>query len=147
MQPGILPAGIENGGYWLWPSRSVWVFWLGILGKSACPHDNSSQIWARITKFAPNVHPGILSAVIENWGHRFWPSRSFWPFWLRILGNLACSRYNSSQIWARITTFALNMHPEIFLPGIENGGHGPWSSRSILPFWLQNSWKFGLSVW
>ena len=45
-----------------------------------CPHDNSSQIWARITKFASNMHPGILSAGIENWGHWPWPSRSLWLF-------------------------------------------------------------------
>ena len=47
--------------------------------------DNSSLIWARITKFAPNMHHGILSDGIENRGPWPWPSRSFWPFWLRIL--------------------------------------------------------------
>ena len=30
------------------------------------PHDNSSQIWAGIVKFAPNMHHGIFSTVIEN---------------------------------------------------------------------------------
>ena len=54
------------------------------------PHENSSQIWPGITKFAPNMHPGILSIDIENGGHWHWPSKSFWPFRLRILGNLAC---------------------------------------------------------
>ena len=39
MHPGILSAGIENGGYWPWPSRSIWPFWLRILGKLVCPHD------------------------------------------------------------------------------------------------------------
>ena len=34
----------------------------------ACPCDNSSQIWTRITKFAPNIHARILSAGIENGG-------------------------------------------------------------------------------
>ena len=63
-----------------------------------CPH-NSSHIWAGITKFAPNMHSGILSAG----GHWPWPSRSFWPFWLRILGNLACPHDNSSQVQTRIT--------------------------------------------
>ena len=29
--------------------------WLRILGYSACPRNNSSQIWAWITKFAPNI--------------------------------------------------------------------------------------------
>ena len=51
-----------------------------------CPHVNLYQFWAGITKFAPNMHHGILSAGIENGGHWPLPSRSFW---LRILGNLA----------------------------------------------------------
>ena len=51
----------------------------------ASPHVNSSQIWARITKFALNIHPGILSVGTENGDH--WPllSRSFWLFWLIML--------------------------------------------------------------
>ena len=65
MRPGILSAGIENGGHWPWPSRSFWPCWRRILGNSACQCDNSSQIWARITKFAPNMRPGILSAGID----------------------------------------------------------------------------------
>ena len=39
------------------------------MGNVACLRDNSSQIWARITKFAVNMHPGILSVSIENGGH------------------------------------------------------------------------------
>ena len=74
MHFGILSAGIENEGHWPWPSRSFWPFCLKILGNSACLCDNYSQIWARITKFAP-------------WP---WPSRSFWTFWLRILRNFTC---------------------------------------------------------
>ena len=86
--------GIENRGHWPWPSRSFWPFWLRILENFACPHDNSSLIWATITKFAPNMHSAILSAGIENGGHWLWPSRSFSPFWLRILGILACPPNN-----------------------------------------------------
>ena len=33
------------------------------------PHDNSSQIWTGITKFAPNMHHGLLSVRVENGGH------------------------------------------------------------------------------
>ena len=36
-----------------------------------CPHDTSSQILAGIAQFAPSIHPGILSAGIENGCH--WP--------------------------------------------------------------------------
>ena len=102
-----------------------------------CPHDDSSQIWAGITKFAPNMHPETLSAGIENGGNWPWPSRSFWPFWLKFLGNSACPHDNSSQIWARITKFAPNMHSGILWVNIENGGHWPWPSRSFWQFWLK----------
>ena len=88
-----------------------------------CQHDNSSHICARITQFAPNMHPGILLASVENRGHWPYPSRSFWPFCPRILGNLTCPDNNSSQIWATITKFALYIHPGIFLSGVENRGH------------------------
>ena len=37
-----------------------------ILGNSVCSHDNSSQTQVKITKYAPKMHPGILSAVIEK---------------------------------------------------------------------------------
>ena len=60
--------------------RSFWQFWLSILGNLACPRDNSSQISTRITKLAPTMHLGILSAGIENEGHWPWHSRSFWQF-------------------------------------------------------------------
>ena len=43
-------------------------------------HFDSWQIWAVITKYARNMHPGRLWAAIENNGHWFWPSRSFGHF-------------------------------------------------------------------
>ena len=130
MHPVLLSAGIGKGGHWLWPSRSFWPFWLRMLGNSACPRHNS-QIWARITKIAPNMHPEILPAGIENGSHWPWPSRSFWPFWLRILGNLACLHDYLYWIWGRVTKFAPNMHLGILSAGIENGGHWPWPSTSF----------------
>ena len=42
-----------------------------------CPHDTSSHIWSGITKFALNMHHGILAVGIENRGHWHLPSRSF----------------------------------------------------------------------
>ena len=97
----------------------------------SCPHDNSSQIWARITKLEPNMHHGILSAGIENGGRRPWPSMTFWPFWLRILGNLACLHHNSSQISAGITKFASNTRLGILTAGIEKGEYWPWPWQSF----------------
>ena len=48
-------------------------------------------------KFAPNMHHVTLAAGIKNRGNWAWPSRSFWRFWLRILGNLVCPCKNLSQ--------------------------------------------------
>ena len=90
-----------------------------------------------ITKFAPKMHPGILSAGIENGGHWPWPSKSFWPFWLRILVNSACPCDNSSQILARITKFAPNMHLEIILGSNEIGGSLTLTFKVIWPFRLK----------
>ena len=135
MHPVIPSAGIENGGHWPWPSRSFWPF--RIVRNSACPHDNSSQIWARIAKFVPSMHREIFPAGIENGSHWPWPSRSFGPFWIKIVGNSACPHVNSSQIWARITKFAPSMHHGILSAGFENGGRWPWPSRSIWPLWLR----------
>ena len=113
----------------------------GCLRLSVCPPARSSvcklYVARTITRHifeleSPNLHQAcILSACIENEGHWPWPSMSFWPFWLRILGNSACPRDNSSQIWAGITKFAPNIHPAILSVGIENGGHWPWPSKSL----------------
>ena len=118
-----LPASVHLS---ICPSVCPWTF--------PCPHDNSSQIQAGITKFAPNMHLGILLSGIENRGHGPWHSRSFWPFWLRSLGNSTCPDDKSSQISARITKFAPNMHPGILLAGIENKVHWPWPLMSFCPF-------------
>ena len=139
MHHGTLLVGIENGGHWPWPSRSFWPFWLRIVGNLACPRDNSSQIWTGITKFTPNMHPGIFSAGIDNGGHWPWPSRSFWPFWLTIIGNLAWPCNNMLWIWDKVTKFAPNIHPGIFSAVTENGGHWPWPSRSFGHFTSRNS--------
>ena len=98
MHPVIFSAGFENGGHWSWPSRSFWPFWLRILGNSACPSDNWSPIWARITKFAPNMHPGIRLVGIGNGGHWPWPSRTIWPFGFEFSENrfvcmITCNKY------------------------------------------------------
>ena len=44
--------------------------------RKLCLCYDSSQIWAGITKFAPNMHHGILLVGIENRDHWPWPSRS-----------------------------------------------------------------------
>ena len=92
-----------------------------------------SQIWAGITKFAPNMHRGILLVGIENRGHWPWPSRSFWlrilEFWL--VPTITRHRFGLESP---------NLHQTCILgysAGIENGSHWPWPSRSFWPFWLR----------
>ena len=131
MHPGKLLGVIENRGYRPSPSRSFWPFWLRNLGYSACPHNNLSQIWAGITKFATSMYHGIPLSGIETKAHWPWPSRSFWPFRLRILGNLVFLRNNLKWIWARITKLAPSMHLKILLTGVEYRGHWRWPSRSF----------------
>ena len=87
--------------------------------KMACLHNKLSQIWSETTKFAPNMHPGILLAGIENGGYWPWSSSSFWSVWRRILGNLVCPCDTLLWIRAKIITFAPNMHYGILLAGIE----------------------------
>ena len=59
-----------------------------------CPHDTSWLIWARNPKFALNMHHGLLSVGIADGGRWPWSSRTFMPFWLRILGNSVCLHDN-----------------------------------------------------
>ena len=77
--------------------------------------------WRRGSEWSSDMHHGILSVGIQNRSQWPWPSRSFWPYWFRIVGNLAFLHDNTLQIWAWITKFAVNMHPVILLAGIENG--------------------------
>ena len=123
MHPRILSDGVEFRGQWPWPSWSFWPFWLTILGHSACPRNYSSQVWVQITKISPKMHHAVLLAGIENGDHWPWPPRTSRPFWLWILGNLACVRNN--LILAGLTKFPPNMHLEILLTGIETGSHWP----------------------
>ena len=85
----------------------------------------TSQIWAGITKFAPNMHPEILSVGPEN-GHWPWPSMSFRPFGLGTLGILICPRDN-----LLFTKFATYMYLEILSADIEVGSHAHWLSGSF----------------
>ena len=73
-------AGIENMVLWSWHSRSFWLLQFRLIGNLACRCENLLHIWAGITKFAPNMHPGILLAGIKIKGHWPWPSKSFCHF-------------------------------------------------------------------
>ena len=66
-------------------------------------YDNSSYIWARTTKFAPNVYLGTLQKPIENGVDWPCPSRSFGVKTVEIGQQRACPHNNSSRFLVRIT--------------------------------------------
>ena len=87
----------------LWVCVSVCVY-----QSRACPHDNSSPIQARITKFGPEMQNTLVWVPIVFGNDRPWSSRSnltwksnFTPFW-------ACSHHYSSAIQARITSWSFD---------------------------------------
>ena len=64
----------------------------------ACPHDNSSVVHARITKFGWETQNTLVKMPIIFWGDRLWPTRSnvtwksnFTSFW-------ACPHDNFSLV-------------------------------------------------
>ena len=103
----------------------------------SCPHDNSSQIWGGITKYAPDMHHWIIAVENKNGCDWHWSSMTFWTFWFRILGNSACPQDKSPQIYAWIIKFAPKMHSWKVTAGIENADLWPWPSMSFWLFWLR----------
>ena len=76
----------------------------------ACPHDNSSPVQARITKFGPEKQNTLVKIPIVFGGNWPWPSRSnltsnskLTPFW-------ACPNHYSPPILVRISKFGKQMH-------------------------------------
>ena len=107
----------------------------------ACPHDNSSPIQARITKFGPEMQNTLVWVPIVLGDDRSWSSRSnlTWksnltPFW-------ACSHHYSSAIQARITKFGPKMHLSTVKIPTNFGFDWFWSSLSfsiLKPIFLPN---------
>ena len=76
----------------------------------ACPHDNSSPVQARITKFGPEKQNTLVKIPIAFGSGWPWPSRSnltsnskLTPFW-------ACPTHYASPIQVRISKFGPQMH-------------------------------------
>ena len=76
----------------------------------ACPHDNSSSVQARITKFGPEKQNTLVKIPIVFGSGWPWPSRSnltsnskLTPFW-------ACPTHYASPIQVRISKFGPQMH-------------------------------------
>ena len=108
----------------------------------ACPHDNSSAVHARITKFGWETQNTLVKMPIILGGDRPWPSRSnltwksnFTSFW-------ACPHDNFSLVSVRITKYGPEMHLSMVKKPIVLGVDWPWSSMSnlicksnFIPFW------------
>ena len=92
------------------PSRSFWPFWLWIQGNSACLLNHSSQIWTGTTKFAPNMHHGILGWYWK-WGSL---TLTFKVILVILIKNSRkfglFAKYNLKWIWVRTAKFAPNVH-------------------------------------
>ena len=114
-----------------------------------CPHENSSLIQARITKFGPEMQNTLVWIPIVFGDDRPWPSRSnltcksnLTPFWV-------CLHPNSSVLHARITKFGLKMHLSTFKFPTNFGLDWFWSSLSfaiLKPVFLPNLFAFFLAA-
>ena len=71
----------------------------------ACPHDNSSFIQARITKFGPEMQNTLVYVPFVFGDDRPWSSRSYLTRKSNFTSFWACSHHYSSAIQARITNF------------------------------------------
>ena len=98
----------------------------------ACPHDNSSPVQARITKFGPEKQNTLVKIPIVLGGNWPWPSRSnltsnskLTPFW-------ACPNHYSPPILVRISKFGQQMHFSTVKIPVHSGLDWPWTSPSFL---------------
>ena len=98
----------------------------------ACPHDNSSPVQARITKFGPEKQNTLVKIPIVLGGKWPWRSRSnltsnskLTPFW-------ACPNHYPPPILVRISEFGQQMHFSTVKNPVNSGLDWPWPSPSFL---------------
>ena len=98
----------------------------------ACPHDNSSPVQVRITKFGPEKQNTLVKIPIVLGGNWPWPSRTnlasnskLTPFW-------ACPNHYSPPILVRIPKFGQQMHFSTVKIPDNSGLDWPWTSSSFL---------------
>ena len=114
----------------------------------ACPHDNSSPVQARITKFGPEKKNTLVKIPIVLEGNWPWPSRSnltsnskLTPFW-------ACPNHYSPPILVRISKFGQQMHFSTVKIPVNSGLDWPWTSPSFLiPKLFFSLWWCALRLW
>ena len=132
--------------WWLFTRGQFWPSGIVIACVCVCvyqslafPHDNSSSVQARITKFGPEKQNTLVKIPIfffffffgggGNWP---WPSRSnltsnskLTPFW-------ACPNHYSPPILVRISKFGQQMHFSTVKIPVNSGLDWPWTSPSFL---------------
>ena len=98
----------------------------------ACPHDNSSPVQVRITKFGAEKQNTLVKVPIVLRGNWPWPSRSnltsnskLTPFW-------ACPNHYSPPILVRISKCRQQMHFSTIEIPVNSGLDWPWTSPSFL---------------
>ena len=101
---GISTIFITRGQFWP-PGIVVACVCVCVYQSLLCPHDNSSPVQARITKFGPEKQNTLVKIPIVLGGNWPWPSRSnltsnskLPPFW-------ACPNHYSPPILVRISKF------------------------------------------
>ena len=127
-----------------WPSGIVIACVCGsvcVYQSRACPHENSSPIQARITKFGPEMQNTLVWVPIVFEDDRPWSSRSNWTWKSNFTSFWACSHHYSSAIQARITKFGPKMHLSTVKNPTNFGLDWLWSSFSfsiLKPIFLPN---------
>ena len=99
IQNTLVKMPIVFGGDRPWPSRSNLTWKSNFTSFWACPHDNFSPVWGRITKFGPEMHLSTVKKPIVLGVDWPWSSRSnltckpkFIPFWACLYNNLSPGR-------------------------------------------------------
>ena len=98
----------------------------------ACPHDHSSPVQARITKFGPEKQNTLVKIAIVLGGNWLWPSKSnltsnskLTPFW-------ACPNHYSPPILVWISKFGQQMHCCTVKIPVNSGFDWLWTSPSFV---------------
>ena len=98
----------------------------------ACPHNNSSPVQARITKFGPEKQSTLVRIPIVLGGNWPWPWRSNLTSNSKLTPFSACPNHYSPPILVRISKFRKQMHFSTVKIPVNSGLDWPWTSPSFL---------------
>ena len=98
----------------------------------ACPHDNSSPVQARITKFGPEKQNTLVKIPIVFGGNWPWPSRSNLTSNSKLNPFSVFPNHYSPPILVSISKFGQQMHFSTVRTPVHSGLDWPWTSPSFL---------------